>query len=92
VGVVWEITELYCRKGITSKISARWNGGATCMRKGKDFILGPSNIVFSLEVGRKSVFLLFPMAFGPARAGQALAYTYVNSQVLQTHEKRKFPL
>jgi hypothetical protein len=39
VSVVRELMEFYYREGITSEVSARWNGGAACRRKKRGRIL-----------------------------------------------------
>jgi hypothetical protein len=44
-------------------ISARWNGGAECRKKRKNFVLGHFYTILNLEVERKLSHSLSPMAF-----------------------------
>jgi hypothetical protein len=77
-------------------ISARWNGGAECRKKRKNFVLGHFYTILNLEVERKLSHSLSPMAFRldwggvRGRSEQTGAYTYVNFQVNPCW--RKFPL
>jgi hypothetical protein len=69
--------EFYYRKGegITGEVSARWNGGRACRKKGKDFILGCFYVILNLEVGIKSMLLPISSGLWGGESGRSHVHT-----------------